>query len=75
MVGVVADVRYRGLDEVQLDVYDPALQMNNAADNVVIRTSGDPLALAGQARAIAREGLTAGEVAITSAVSQARRSP
>ena len=55
VIGVVADVRYRGLDEVQLDVYDPALQMVNAADNVVIRTSGDPLALAGNARAIARE--------------------
>jgi putative ABC transport system permease protein len=55
VVGVVADVRYRGLDEVQLDVYDPALQMVNAADNVVIRTSGDPLALAGNVRAIARQ--------------------
>ena len=55
VVGVVADVRYRGIDEVQLDVYDPALQMINAADNVVIRSSGDPLALVGHARAIARE--------------------
>ena len=27
VVGVVPDVRYRGLDEVQLDVYDPALQV------------------------------------------------
>jgi putative ABC transport system permease protein len=46
VVGVVSDVRYRGLDEVQLDVYDPALQAGLAADNVVIRTSGNPLAAA-----------------------------
>ena len=55
VVGVVSDVRYRGLDQVQLDVYDPALQVGVPADNVVIRTSGDPLALAGNLRAIARQ--------------------
>ena len=27
VVGVVSDVRYRGIDEVQFDVYDPALQV------------------------------------------------
>ena len=55
VVGVVSDVRYRGLDQVQLDVYDPALQVGLAADNVVIRTSSDPLAVAGNLRAIARQ--------------------
>ena len=39
VVGVVRDVRYRGLDEVQLDVYDPALQVGRIADNIVLRTS------------------------------------
>jgi predicted permease len=54
VVGVVGDVRYRGLDQVQLDVYDAALQVGLAANNIVIRTAGDPLALAGNVRAIAR---------------------
>jgi predicted permease len=55
VVGVVADVRYRGLGEVQLDIYDPARQVGRVADNVVVRASGDPAALAGPIRALARE--------------------
>jgi len=55
VVGVVSDVRYRGIDEVQLDVYDPALQASLPADNIVIRASNDPLALAAPVRALARE--------------------
>lgn len=54
VVGVVSDVRYRGLGEVQLDVYDPALQVGRPADNVAVRTSGDPLALAATLRTLAR---------------------
>jgi predicted permease len=55
VVGVVSDVRYRGLRDVQLDVYDAALQTGRPADNVVIRTAGDPMALAAHVRALARE--------------------
>jgi predicted permease len=55
VVGVVSDVRYRGIAEVQLDVYDPALQVGRPADNIVVRTTGDPLAAAGMVRAVARE--------------------
>ena len=55
VVGVVTDVRYRGLDEVQLDVYDPALQVGRIADNVVLRTSGDPMAAGNALRHLARE--------------------
>ena len=55
VVGVVSDVRYRGIDEVQFDVYDPALQVGLPADNIVVRSGGDPLALAGPVRSIARE--------------------
>ena len=55
VVGVVSDVRYRGLDEVQFDVYDPALQVGLSAGNIVVRSAGDPLALAGPVRSIARE--------------------
>jgi predicted lysophospholipase L1 biosynthesis ABC-type transport system permease subunit len=55
VVGVVSDVRYRGIDEVQFDVYDPALQVGLPAGNIVVRSAGDPLALAGPVRSIARE--------------------
>jgi len=55
IVGVVSDVRYRGLQEVQLDIYDAALQTGRPADNIVIRTSGDPALLAPSVRSLARE--------------------
>jgi predicted permease len=55
VVGVVSDVRYRGLDEVQLDVYDPALQVGRPADTIVLRTAGDPLAMAAAVRSAARQ--------------------
>ncbi|HJR59870.1 MAG TPA: ABC transporter permease [Vicinamibacterales bacterium] len=54
VVGVVRDVRYRGLHEVQPDVYDPALQATQVAANVVIRSAHDPLGLAAPVRALAR---------------------
>ncbi len=46
VVGVVSDVRYRGIGEVSLDIYDPAAQSALPATDLVIRTAGDPLALA-----------------------------
>lgn len=55
VVGVVSDVRYRGLDEVQLDIYDPALQAGLPANNVVVRTQGNPVTLAPLVAALARE--------------------
>jgi putative ABC transport system permease protein len=45
VIGVVSDVRYRGLDDVRLDVYDAASQSTTAATHLVIRTSRDPLTL------------------------------
>ena len=55
VVGVVSDVRYHGLGEVQLDIYDPALQVAPPADNVIVRASGDARELAGRVRGLARE--------------------
>jgi hypothetical protein len=55
VVGVVSDVRYRGLQEVQLDVYDAALQTGQPADNIIVRTSVDPTGVATAIRSIARE--------------------
>jgi hypothetical protein len=54
VVGVVSDVRYRGIDDLRLDVYDAALQSPSAADDLMVRTSGDPLAIAGAVQAEAR---------------------
>jgi predicted permease len=55
IVGIVSDVRYRGIDEVQFDIYDPALQIGRPADNILVRTSANPLAAVPAIRAIARE--------------------
>jgi putative ABC transport system permease protein len=41
IVGVVGDVRYRGLGDVRLDVYDAALQADTIATDLVVRASGD----------------------------------
>lgn len=54
VVGVVGDVRYRGLNEVQFDIYDAALQAASPARDLAIRASGDPLALAAAVQAEAR---------------------
>jgi putative ABC transport system permease protein len=54
VVGVVSDVRYRGLDDVQLDIYDPALQAAIPAGDLVVRTTGDPVRLVGAIVAEAR---------------------
>jgi putative ABC transport system permease protein len=54
IVGVVADVRYRGVDDVRLDVYDPATQSPLEAGDLVVRTSGDPLRVAAAVQAAAR---------------------
>jgi putative ABC transport system permease protein len=54
VVGVVSDVRYHAIGEVQFDIYDPALQVDSPADNVVVRTSGDPRGILDGVRAAAR---------------------
>jgi hypothetical protein len=55
VVGVVSDVRYRGLNDVRLDVYDVALQAAQTAGHVVVRTDGDPIMTATAVQAEARE--------------------
>lgn len=54
VVGVVSDVRYRGLGDVRLDVYDAALQAAVTAGDLVVRTSRDPLTLVAAVQAEAR---------------------
>jgi len=54
VVGVVADVRYHALGEVQFDIYDPAMQVGRPIDNVVVRAHGDARATAAMVRGVAR---------------------
>ncbi len=56
VVGVVKDARYRGLDDVRLDFYEPSDQASPEyiARHVMVRTSRDPLAVAGAVHAQAR---------------------
>ena len=54
VVGVVADVRYHALGEIQYDIYDPAAQVRRGIDNVVIRTHADARTTATMVRGIAR---------------------
>ena len=54
VVGVVGDVRYRGLDDVRLDIYDAALQSPMTASHVMVRATGDPIQLAAAIQAEAR---------------------
>ena len=54
VVGVVSDVRYRGIDDVRLDVYDAARQAAVTAGDLVVRTSRDPLTVAAAVQAEAR---------------------
>ena len=50
VVGVVHDVRYRGLQDMRLDVYEPAQQSFRQTEDVVVRASGDLASLAAAIR-------------------------
>ena len=55
VVGVVEDVRYRGLNDVRLDMYVPATQSGNKVESLMIRTDGFAAGLVDGVRAAARE--------------------
>jgi hypothetical protein len=77
VVGVVKDARYRGLDDVRLDFYEPSDQAppEFVARQLMVRTTGDPLAVAGavhaQARAIDRHVLISGTTTMSAIVDRA----
>jgi putative ABC transport system permease protein len=69
VVGVVGDVRYRGLLDPRLDIYLPAAQSTMRVKDVLVRTTGDPEPAIARVRAIAREldpGVFVGEVVLMS---------
>ena len=55
VVGVVADVRYRGLNDVRLDMYAPATQSQNRVQHLMVRTDGDTASAVAAVRAAVRE--------------------
>ena len=59
VIGVVEDVRYRGLRDPRLDVYLPAAQSTMRVKHLMVRATVPPAAVAGDVRAIVH-GLDAG---------------
>ena len=55
IVGVVGDVRYRGLTTEKLDVYHPYLQSGWTPQYVALRTTGSPAVAEAALRAIVKE--------------------
>ncbi len=54
VVGVVSDVRYRGLHDVRFDVYEPANQARSVAAYVVVKSAAHPVATAAAVQSEAR---------------------
>ncbi len=54
VVGVVEDVRHRGLNDLRLDLYVPAVQSQNRPGHLMVRTRGEPGGLVASVRAAAR---------------------
>jgi predicted permease len=51
VVGVVQDVRFRGLNDVRLDLYAPIAQSRNRAPNLLVRIDGQAAGVAAAIRA------------------------
>ena len=78
VVGVVSDVRYRGLNDVRLDLYVPTTQSRNKTQHLMVRTRGDMADLAAAVRAAARAidpNATVGEVVAMRTVVDAESAP
>jgi predicted permease len=50
VLGVVGDVRYRGLTEATFDFYTPYLQSEDAVPHFIVQASGDPVTFLGRLR-------------------------
>jgi hypothetical protein len=55
VVGVVQDVRFRGLNDPRLDLYVPATQSRNRAPNLLVRVDGQEAGIAAGVRAAVKE--------------------
>jgi predicted permease len=78
VVGVVEDVRYRGIIDPRLDIYLPASQSTIRVAHLLVRTTGDPDAAMTDVAAIARDldaGVMVGEMSTMSDVVAAETAP
>jgi predicted permease len=78
VVGVVEDVRYRGLTDVRLDLYLPATQSTNRVYQLMVRTTGTASDAVAPVRAAARAvdpGATVSDATIMSEVVAAESAP
>lgn len=62
VVGVVQDVRFRGLNDVRLDLYAPVAQSHNRAGHLMIRTDGGVAGVSAAIRAAVKEVDPAGSI-------------
>ena len=78
VIGVVDDVRYRGLNDVRLDLYLPATQSTNRVQHLMVRTAGSRAGVAASIRDAARTidpRASVSEATIMSEVIAAESSP
>ena len=78
VVGVVADARYRGLNDVRLDLYVPTTQSRNKPQYLMVRTRGAMGDLAAAVRAAARgiePDASVGEVVAMRSIVDAESAP
>ena len=58
VVGIVKDVRYRGIDDGRFDIYMPATQTQHRVRHLMVRAIGDPAAVARSVQAALRDAKT-----------------
>jgi putative ABC transport system permease protein len=78
VIGVVEDVRYRGLNDVRLDLYLPATQGIERVQQLMIRSRANPADVVRSVRAAAREldpNVGASEATIMTDVVKAESAP
>jgi putative ABC transport system permease protein len=79
VVGVVADARYRELQAARLDLYLSHLQADHRTGGLMIRTRGEPAALAGAVReavwSLDRDKAPPDVVTMSSVVAEAQAGP
>ena len=78
VVGVVGDVRYRGLNDVRLDTYVPAAQSTHRVKHLMVRTTGDagqPVAAVRAAAVVAAPGVSVSHAVAMANVVAAESAP
>ena len=78
VVGIVSDVRYRGLNDLRLDMYVPWTQSGHKVQHLMVRTDGETASAVAAVRAAVREanpGATVSEATLMADVVAAESAP